>query len=927
MLVLTAVAAAETDAGHASAQGTAVTPGCTASSTTSTDGASFTASETLCRSYFDQGVVDVRNFQVNVSDTQGLRDGQVVSVSWSGAHPTGGIYVAGQQEAAASQQEFPVVLMECRGVDSTSVPASEQLSPETCWTASAAERVNGQQQYWPPPWQLDMYNSPAQQAAQVNLPNPLPAACGSPSYYEYVLPFIAADGTNYPIGPQGCAGAPPEMFSSNEPTAYAPSDTTYASTALNGTGSDKFTVMTSETNESLGCSQTVVCSLVIVPIEGISCNANPVYFGAPQYTCENPGDFAPGELNEGQSPDGPALSDEGQFWWSQSNWQRRISVPLNFATPGDACAANTSAPLQFYGSELMIQATQQWNPYFCLNPKLFNVEQVALAEPQAKTLVQQGDVGAAIEGSPPSQSGFFTTPTVQAPIGVSGFAISYVIDNADGTPYTELKLDPRLLAKLMTESYYGTNNVQSGDTAIANNPVGIVADPEFQALNPDWNTDQINNIQLAPTATLFSINTQSDVIWALTSYINSDPEARAWLNGQPDPWGMTVNPAYKGIKLPVDHWPLLDTSTNGPDYDGDAGVCTPDYGTGASKIPDRPLIDNPQASLYDVAYNLSNNDAASLVACNGQAEAPSLIPLGQENLGERFLIGVVSLPEAETLNLDTAQLQTYADPEVESRSTTQFLGNRTFTGPTTASLQAATDLLQPDSGLGSWVLPYSDFQADTAAEGAYPGTMLLSADVPTHGLPATEAAQYGQYLAFAAGTGQAQGPAVGQVPAGYLPMTTADGLGAEVAYTQAAATDVTKQNGQVPPLAASKATGPTTATTTPANRGPGGQSSPGSTSGSSPGATTSGATSTPASGSTASTTVPVESGGRKALTSQAESAIAAARAASSRSSLGKTIGLTEATGAVAVLVALILAIVGGVLSGVQWWRRRRPVGS
>ena len=100
-----------------------MTPGCTASSTTSTDGASFTASETLCRSYFDQGVVDVRNFQVNVSDTQGLRDGQVVSVSWSGAHPTGGIYVAGQQEAAASQQEFPVVLMECRGVDSTSVPA------------------------------------------------------------------------------------------------------------------------------------------------------------------------------------------------------------------------------------------------------------------------------------------------------------------------------------------------------------------------------------------------------------------------------------------------------------------------------------------------------------------------------------------------------------------------------------------------------------------------------------------------------------------------------------------------------------------------------------------------------------------------------------------------------------------------------------
>ena len=50
---------------------------------------------------------------------------------------------------------------------------------------------------------------------------------------------------------------------------------------------------------------------------------------------------------------------------------------------------------------------------------------------------------------------------MQAPIAVSGFAIAFVIDNADGSEYTQLRLDPRLLAKLMTESYYGTNNVQS----------------------------------------------------------------------------------------------------------------------------------------------------------------------------------------------------------------------------------------------------------------------------------------------------------------------------------------------------------------------------------------------------------------------------------------------------------------------------------
>src|ERR1700728_1555527 len=64
---------------------------CTAPATTATSGASFSADETLCRTYFDQGIVDERKFHVTVSDTKGLRDGQVITVSWTGAHPTGGV--------------------------------------------------------------------------------------------------------------------------------------------------------------------------------------------------------------------------------------------------------------------------------------------------------------------------------------------------------------------------------------------------------------------------------------------------------------------------------------------------------------------------------------------------------------------------------------------------------------------------------------------------------------------------------------------------------------------------------------------------------------------------------------------------------------------------------------------------------------------
>ena len=101
----------------------ASTQGCGAGPVVSTHGASFTATETLCRTFFDKGVVDRRSFSVTVSDTKDLRNNQVISVSWSGAHPTGGI-VSTEQFASlplipsAADQEYPVVLMECRGIDS-----------------------------------------------------------------------------------------------------------------------------------------------------------------------------------------------------------------------------------------------------------------------------------------------------------------------------------------------------------------------------------------------------------------------------------------------------------------------------------------------------------------------------------------------------------------------------------------------------------------------------------------------------------------------------------------------------------------------------------------------------------------------------------------------------------------------------------------
>jgi hypothetical protein len=418
---------------------------------------------------------------------------------------------------------------------------------------------------------------------------------------------------------------------------------------------------------------------------------------------------------------------------------------------------------------------------------------------------------------------------------------------------------------------------------MANNPQSIFEDPEFLALNPGFHAP--NGILRAPASTLFSILSQSDVIWALTSYINADPEARAWLNGKPDPWGMVVNPAYKGIKLPVDSWPLLDTTTNGPEYTETGNpFCVGALGNGTAKVPIRPLIDNPQENLGYVAYNMQYSIAASLTACNGNTLTPEYTELGPETLGNRFLLGLVSLPDADEFDLDTAALQTYANPERETNDGPLFPVGRSFVSPTPASLETAAALMTPDTAAGTWVLAYNALHSDAKAKGAYPGTMLLSADVPTKGLPASDADDYGKYLSFAATTGQTQGFAVGQLPHGYVPMTSS-----EADYTKAAAADVAAQNGKVPSLAAQPPSTTTTTTTT---------------------TTTVVTTTTLAHGS--STTTTVASGGTTTTTTTQPGDL-----------VGATLGLEAGVGGLALPLALLVALLGGVWTAGIMLRRRR----
>jgi hypothetical protein len=368
---------------------------------------------------------------------------------------------------------------------------------------------------------------------------------------------------------------------------------------------------------------------------------------------------------------------------------------------------------------------------------------------------------------------------------------------------------------LLTQAYQSTGNVID-QPALANNPQNITLDPEFEQLNPGVP----QQLDVDAAAELISLSGDSDVIEALTTYINDDPAARSWLDGessgepnacnssgQYEPGAtdacpaMTVNPGYKGVQLPVDQWPLL-AAPDSPKFYDSTWMQENDPCLGSSYPPGIPYLNqvaSPMATLEDIAEDMQFDEPNSEVNCdqyNGSTTGEKLVADPREEAGNYFMLGITPLADDYIYGLQSALLETTP-------------GN--FVGPTTAALQATAALLQPDTSTGTWPIPYSDFES-AAGQSAYPGSMVVYAAVPTEGLPSGDAADIAEVLQFAATTGQQQGTGVGQLPPGYLPLTASNGLGTLAAYTEAAVPDIIAQDGQVPPLVPSPSV---TQTTTP----------------------------------------------------------------------------------------------------------------
>jgi hypothetical protein len=670
---------------------------------------------------------------VTADETKNLRGRQRILISWSGAQPSGG-RASNPYGENGLLQEYPVVVLQCRGTDDPSLPQSEQLSPQTCWTASVAQRSQITRSDSSAAWTHDLDAAPEDKARISGL-DPFPSADECPTadiapYFTRLTPFLAANGTTYPacdaghMPPEAAVGA---AFPAAELAAFTDAD---------GSGSVQFEVRSDTENESLGCNHETACSIVVIPINGLSCDQPSSPPTTADQACRKGGRFPPGSSNF--TNDGVDQAVSPSLWWSASNWKNRFTIPITFGLPPDACdILDPRPPTGFYGSELLAQAALQWSPAYCLDDKRFKFQLNQMSDEAGWNLMESGGGAAAEVSSEHDRRG--TDPVGYAPTAVTGFAIGYVIDRPDNAgEFTRLRLNARLIAKLLTQSYLGSD-LGRGHPGIEDNPLAIMDDPEFQELNPG-----VGDIPQEAGATLLSLSNSSDVIEQLTDYVAHDQDAMDFISGKPDPWGMVVNPEYQDITVPTPEWPLLDTYV--PETENTCRQENPAvYFT---------QLAAPVTTMRKIAEALLDAWPNVQTRCefDQSTQQYKLGRVDRQSFGSRFMLGVVSLGDAARYGLRTAALQTRAGSYVE---------------PDDAGLSAAVDLAAQPKKYGPFTLDQRDVKKSATA---YPGTMVVYTAARLRHLDADDAAKVAQFIRVSTSEGQRPGSGNGQLPEGYLPI-------------------------------------------------------------------------------------------------------------------------------------------------------------
>jgi hypothetical protein len=476
-------------------------------------------------------------------------------------------------------------------------------------------------------------------------------------------------------------------------------------------------------------------------------------------------------LPRGTGDNGEAeIARSGLFW---DSWQHHIAFKLDFRPVGVRCEIG-AAEKQIAGSELMTQAIASWQPQLCQQENGAAFVIIAGSDEDAAfkaSLTTSNPL--ALTSRPLAQTA--ADPNVYAPIGVSSAVIAFNIDrrlstsvddmpteyrDREATPFSEIKLTPRLLAKLLTASYIqalpsGADLKHIGFTNVFDkgpNAYNLTNDPDFLQWNdPEWQYQDVNAQSVAdalmPTG-------RSDIAWTIWSYIMADKDARDFLNGVPDEWGMRVNPWYSsnssiietgvGKEYPRDDYPKADPVERKSTVDQGVG------GTGALNL----VGARPYASDYETAAYYTLRGDGLIVGSWLGGTNPRWGREPRSLIGSRAVIALTTSGSAAKFATISASLLNDAGQ---------------FVAPTASSMAAAVAAMTVTENSSVVGLDFGS-AASKSATNAYPLTMPVYAALNPLMDDAPLRAVYADFIRFAAQSGQTPGVELGQLPAGYAPI-------------------------------------------------------------------------------------------------------------------------------------------------------------
>ncbi|MFF3711572.1 hypothetical protein [Streptomyces phaeochromogenes] len=435
---------------------------------------------------------------------------------------------------------------------------------------------------------------------------------------------------------------------------------------------------------------------------------------------------------------------------SQSNWNQRLVFRLDFLPVGSNCSQDR-AERRTIGSELITDAMTSWQSALCgSGAGRFTFTQSGEGEARERVTAPSDSspgLGFTVEPVEAVEDG---PPVVQAPVAISGLTVGlywrYDVTVGEGSgayianrQLHDVKLNQRLLAKLLTQSYQkSVATAEYLPAYIKSNPETIGADPEFQKLNPDFPV--ASGRTYSPWGLLLSTE-NSDTATMIWRYVQQNKDAREFLTGKADPWGMKVNTSYRDMDLgttPLDYFPKADPTTS-----------KANCGTPENSLPfDGTDLVPYTNDMHDAAQKVRNGYGGQLYLC---AQSGS----GWKLSGERPAatnareFGVVDSASSTRYQLDVAAL-----PNADG----------TYVKPTAdAMLKAVAGM--PDSAVAGVKTP----DPAKARNGAYPLTAVVYAASSVDQAKAARQ-DYAKVIRYAAGAGQTQGTARGELPYGYAPL-------------------------------------------------------------------------------------------------------------------------------------------------------------